>query len=254
MKKNKIISIVVLIILIISNLLLLSGCKWNSNGTKRKVEAKLKEKYNQSFSTSAVGNRWNTDHTTLWCYPTNDKDLLFEVVYYDNGKMTDDYIERKFERELERELISAMNAVNIQATCKIDIEATGRDENKNYEKMSLNEYIEDVKTECLWARLAVNADSIKTEVDAENLVNVLEKFSNKHNSVGVLIPLYFAKADQYNEVEEYFKTHTSIEDTIHNYTKNSDKSQRETTIFVNRTTGSKTEIYPISIMEAVKVH
>ena len=54
--------------------------------------------------------------------------------------------------------------------------------------------------------------------------------------------------------EEYFKKHISIEDTIHDYTKNSDKTQRETTIFVNRTKGSQTEIYPISIMEAAKVN
>lgn len=254
MKKSKRISIVFLIIMVISNLFILSGCKWNSNSIKKKVEAKLEEKYNQSFSTSAIGDRLTTDYTTLWCYPTNDKDILFEVTYYDNGEMTDDYIERKFECELERELISSLKSVNIQSTCKISIDATERDKNKNYANMSLNEYIEDVGTEYLWTRLAIDTDSIKTEEDAQTLVNALENFSNKHNSVGILTPLYFAKHEQYNEVEEYFKKHISIEDTIHDYTKNSDKTQRETTIFVNRTKGSQTEIYPISIMEAAKVN
>ena len=252
--KNKRKTIIFLMLILSCILVLLSGCKWDSKGTKKKVEAKLKEKYNQSFSTSAIGDRWDTDHTTLWCYPTNDKDILFEVTYYDNGEMTDDYIERKFECELERELISSLKDVNIQATCKIAIDATGRDKNKNYTNMSLNEYIENVKTEYLWTRLAINTDSIKMEEDANNLVNVLENFSNKHNLVKVLTRIYFIKNEQYNEVEEYFKKHTSINDTMHNYTKNTDKSQRETIICVNRTKGSQTEIYPISIMEAAKVN
>ena len=168
--------------------------------------------------------------------------------------MTDDYIERKFECELERELISSLKDVNIQATCKIAIDATGRDKNKNYTNMSLNEYIEDVETEYLWTKLAVNVDNIKNEEDAKKLVNVLEQFSSKHNSVGVLTPTYFIKNEQFNEVEEYFKKHTSINDTIVDYIKNSDKSERKTTIFVNRSKGSQTEIYPISIMEAARVN
>lgn len=251
---KKVVNILLISIIMVTTLFILTGCKWDSSRTKKKVEAKLKEKYNQSFSTSAIGDRWNTDYTRLYCYPTNDKDILFEVTYYDNGEMTDDYIERTFECELERELISSLKEVNIQAICRIDISADGRDKNKNYSNMSINEYIEDVKTVDLWTKLAINAESIKTDQDAKNLVNVIEKFSNKHNSVGVLIPTYFIKNEQYDEFVEYFKKYPDITlDMISKYANNSDKSERTTTIFVNRTKGSQTEIYPISIMEAVKV-
>lgn len=253
--KNKSRTLIILMIIFSSILVLFSGCKWDSKGTKKKVEAKLKEKYNQSFSTSAIGDRWNTDYTRLYCYPTNDKEILFEVTYYDNGEMTDDYIERKYECELERELISDLKDANIQAICRIDIAATGRDKNKNYSNMSLNEYIEDVETENLWTKLAINAESIKTDQDAKNLVNVIEKFSSKHNSVGVLIATWFIKNEQYDDCVEYFKKYPDISFTTMriDYAENSDKSERETTIYVNRTKGSQTEIYPISIMEAAKV-
>lgn len=252
---NKSRTLIIFMIILSSILVLLSGCKWDSRGTKRKVEAKLKEKYNQSFSTSAIGDRYNTNYTRLYCYPTNDKDILFEVIYYDNGEMTDDYIERKYEYELERELISALKEVNIQAICRIDISATGKDKNKNYANMSIDEYIEDVKTEALWTKMGINTDSIKTEEDAKNLVSAIEKFSSKHNSVGVLIPVFFIKDEQYNEFVDYFKKYPNITiDMIRKYANNSDESERKTTIYVNRSKGSQTEIYPTSIMEAAKVH
>lgn len=53
--------------------------------------------------------------------------------------------------------------------------------------------------------LAINIDSIKTEDDANKLVNVLESFSHKHNWVSVIATIYFIKNDQFNEVKDYFK-------------------------------------------------
>ena len=252
--RNKRKTIIFLMLILSCILVLLSGCKWDSRGTKKKVEAKLKEKYNQSFSTSAIGDRWNTDYTRLYCYPADDRSILFEVVYYDNGEMTDDYIERKCECEVEKEIVSKLKTVDVNCISKVTIWATGRDINKNYANMSVNEYLEDVKGD-LSIDLAINVESIKTEEDAEKIVKVLEEVSNNHNSVKLVSGVYFVKGEQYSDVENYFKNYTSItEASMDKFVNNSDKSRRKTVICVNRTKGSQTEIYPISIMEAAKVH
>ena len=42
------------LLVIFSLLILLSGCKWNSKATIRKVEKKLEEKYNESFRNKII--------------------------------------------------------------------------------------------------------------------------------------------------------------------------------------------------------
>lgn len=252
--KNKKKSIAIIMMVLSTCLVLLSGCKWNNEKTIKKVEAKLQEKYSESFNVKTIGDRLGTDYTKLTCYPTNNKDLIFDVTYYDNGEMEDNYILRKYTYELQKELEADLKGINVEAVSQIYISANKMDKNKNYANMSVNEYLKDLEAKQFTIPVAIDLKDVKTEKDAENITRVVESYSNKHGSIKIAVSLYFVKDEQYNEVRDYFKNQTLVTSTVMDrYIQNSDKSKRNTVITVNEVKG-KTEVHPVSIMEAITVN
>lgn len=225
------------LLVIFSLLILLSGCKWNSKATIRKVEKKLEEKYNEPFSTSAIGDRYNTDYTRLYCYPDKNKELLFNVYYYDDGRMVDYYAEARIEYDLAQELSNEIKKYNIDSVSKVVIGAEGRDESKNYLNMTAKEYLVDVKAIHLYIEMSINSDTIKSESDVENLKKAIKDFSDRYNSIEVVNAVYLIRGEQYNEVVKFYKKHTSIDDSIDDYT---DGEKRHVTILVNQEKGKVT--------------
>lgn len=237
MKSKKICAILLIIIFGIM-LVVLSGCKFDSFGTAKEVETKLEEKYNESFKTKSIGDRVNTNYTKLFCYPENNKNMLFTVYYYDDGKMTDDYTESKIIYKLNIELKAILKKKNIEFDSYLLLSSDNRDSNKDYSKMSVNEYLKDIKIDNIFIMTAVfNVDNFKTDKNIQDLKDALKEFSDNHDSIPVIIGAYFVK-DFDTVVKKYFNEYARVTDSmILDYYKNSDGSKREATIHVNKTKG-----------------
>lgn len=231
------------VVITLSTIFAISGCKWNNKATIKKVTSKLKDKYGQNFEAQSIGDRLDTKHTVLYCYPEEDDEVLFTVYYYDDEKMIDDYVERKQMKTISDELESNLKKYNIQAVVKFSMSTKNTDENKpEYLNMTVDKYINACNAESITGDIVVNIKDIQNEQDATNLANAIKQCSQNHNSIKTCVGVYFIKDDDFEEVKKKFKTQTYINASFNEYIRNSDSSDRKIYIRVNTENGDEIDI------------
>ena len=189
----------------------MTGCSVFEADTATSVKKKLNEKYGIEFDVTAMGDRINTGTATLYCFPKDNDNVHFTVIYdYSNKSITDDYLARKSAVEIDKELMdisteSTVDFASLTAFYDADYTALNGSENAfNFIKTS-------GATE-LYIHLAVNADEITNEESAQKVIDALETISHKYDSIDILAVTFFLKQDEYVKCVEELSKRTTVND------------------------------------------
>ena len=100
--RKRFLILILMVVIIMNAFSLLTGCSVFEADTATSVKKKLNEKYGIEFDVTAMGDRINTGTATLYCFPKDNDNVHFTVIYdYSNKSITDDYLARKSAVEID---------------------------------------------------------------------------------------------------------------------------------------------------------
>lgn len=208
---RRLVSLIVIGVIVMNAFALLTGCSVFEADTAKTVKKMLKEKYDMDFVVTTMGDRINTGSATLYCYPETDEGLLFTVVYdYSRKTLTDDFPARRSAKELDREIasISSNSSVNFASlTAFYDAKYDALNGNEN-----LQEFLDKSGATELYIHLAVNADNVMSETDAQQVIDALTTISNKYESINILAIVFLLDQEKYDDCVAELQKRTTVND------------------------------------------
>lgn len=208
---RRFLSIIVIGVIIMNAFALLTGCSVFEADTAKTVEKLLNEKYGMDFVVTTMGDRINTGSVTLYCHPESNESIQFTAVYdYSSKTMTDDYLARRCAVELDKEIAaissnSSVNFVSLTAFYDAKYDTLNGDEN-------VLEFIEDSGATELYIHLAINADNIESESDAQQVIDAITTVSNRYNGINILAVTFLLSQEQYEDCVTELSKRTSVND------------------------------------------
>ena len=113
---KKIISIVLLGVMMATLMSLLLGCDDVDKKTVAAIQNQLSEKYGESFTVYALGDRIGRDTVTAYVYADGDPSMLFTARLDKNGELTfDNYPYRIVCRKTDKLLTSLLSSYGIES-------------------------------------------------------------------------------------------------------------------------------------------
>lgn len=208
---RRLLSIIAIGVIIMNAFTLLTGCSVFEADTAKTVKKMLNERYGLDFEVTNMGNRINTGSVTLYCYPKNDEDIRFTAVYdYSSKELVDDYIPRVYARAVDNEISSLCSGVGIAVSSITTF--IGANSNELIECEDINDFISKSNATKLYILMAVNADDLSTEENAQHMLSSLETLSMGYGNIDILAGLFMYHSDIYNRCSDELKKATKAND------------------------------------------
>ena len=221
---RKMATIIIMGVLLITTLGL-TGCGIQTKRNLKKVlETALQERYNEEF---VCLNVWANGGPSYFgvCYPKNNRDLLFETLFIDDGEIArDEYASSLASKELEELLYNQLS--DLFQECYIKCYNYGvAEDTVTVEKIQSGEFdlyyfiktIMESQSDCNFNvsfRICINKDAgINATYEEEykrlnQAMNYIAQIGNEYKVQYKLICfLYFLPSDVYKDGIEYFNDH-----------------------------------------------
>ncbi|MBR4626793.1 MAG: hypothetical protein IKO47_03710 [Ruminococcus sp.] len=188
----------------------LTGMKEYVQGPVATVEKLLSEKYGTDFTTTHIGDRFNTETTTLFCRTADNSSPGFTVVYRPLERtITDDLPARRAASAIDSEIAEGLAGNGITAssmTVLFEAECEG-----NASVTDPAEFVEASQTKFLLTRIAVKAESL-TRTEADAVLSVLTETSRKYAGKDIKAALFLLPDAGYEECSKLFAELPRISD------------------------------------------
>jgi hypothetical protein len=126
------------VLIMVALLGMLPGCSALNDTQANKVTSALEQRYGKEFSVAKIGDRLMKASATTYCYAADQPDMWFEATLLQDGEVTDNYSERRIERQAEDELATALLAQGIRGEAHATISSFA---DMTYEDESLRDFI-----------------------------------------------------------------------------------------------------------------
>ncbi|MCI8777478.1 MAG: hypothetical protein HFK00_08855 [Oscillospiraceae bacterium] len=223
MRLRKMAAIIIMGVLLITTLGL-TGCGFQTKRNLKKVlEKALQGRYNEEF---VCLNVWANGGPSYFgvCYPKNNRDLLFEILFIDDGEISyDEYASMLASKELSKELYNQLSEVFQECyiycyNYKV-INDTVTAEKINSGEFNLDYFFETMHEQSdddlsLYYRICINKESgisATYEEEYKSLNKATQEIMKIGENHGVKLNLtfwlYFLPSDVYKDGIEYFNNH-----------------------------------------------
>ena len=204
---KKIISIVLLGVMMATLMSLLLGCDDVDKKTVAAIQNQLSEKYGESFTVYALGDRIGRDTVTAYVYADGDPSMLFTARLDKNGELTfDNYSYRIVCRKTDKLLTSQLSSFGIESIAYTTYE------NKDYSlalDISPAEYVTSTASAfCAISLVVKDTDA----VCADDLLRCVASLREQLGDILIGISVYKLSADDYNTVYDAVLHETQIFD------------------------------------------
>ena len=170
------------------------------------VTSTLRDKYNEEFVISMIGDRFNTDHVKLVVHPESDESILFTTIIDYSDEIKDDYISRIVLHKMERQLVSVLSKTDI--TCVANAVTIYDAFTKTTDKsISANVFFADNNIEKILIRVVFNGTVNSTIYD--QIVHW-----GKEYSFDIRLNGYVLNDVDYFSCKELFDKYVSVSDAM----------------------------------------
>lgn len=173
--------------------------------TVQSAQALLQSKYGVGFTADTIGDRYNTGTATLYFHPEDDSTLHFKVIYDARKKaISDNYCYAKVLRGAKQQLKAQCCEAGFEVCSELTV--LGTKFALSDPEMDYSVYLKKAKPSKLYIILAVNAADIRSEQDAERLLETLTAFQrNTAPAVKLVISVHFIPAEQFAQCRAEFE-------------------------------------------------
>jgi hypothetical protein len=187
-----------------------TGCS-NSNSTdSKKILNALDEKYEETFTIIAIGDRLGTDTITAYCQSSDEYNTVFEAKVKDDGtNLTDNYIPRKLSSRVEKIIVNIFGQKNVSVAAKVDINGVDYNSITN-SNQKLSSFISDFSPSSFTADL-VFKDGFVSQSDATQIIE--SSFKEIYSEIGntkFATELNFVKDSEFSKLRENMKKAPSV--------------------------------------------
>ena len=197
MQMKKILKKVGWILMAASFMAKLAACSLLNDKNVESACKALQEKYGESFTVSAVGDRMGTNHVKLVVCPEGDQGVLFTVTLdRESGTITDDYIVQKVNHMVDLAVENCGRGLGMELTsiCMLYADETPETEVRDWTPES---FLESNGLDRYSVFLLVD----KSTFHAEQLHRVLETVANSLQ-VDLTFRIYLLEAENYTQCVE----------------------------------------------------
>ena len=189
----------------------LQGCGLVSENTSDVVVGMLKDKYDREFISTNIGDRYNTDTATLFCYPKDNERVHFTVEYdYKNKTISDDFICRSNAVKIDDELQKALNENSMSAATFTTFRNADNDAGNISENIS--DFIKSANVNELYINSAIKASCIRSEDDIQYIIDTVKALSLRYDNIEVLFSIYTIPDDSFEKCFNDMQTTTYVND------------------------------------------
>lgn len=185
----------------------LIGCSEIDKQQAADVEKLLKEKYDQEFKATHIGERYGTasnDTVTTYLHPSDKENVVFSAVMNKDGELvSDSYIPRLISDQLNQILKEELASKGIESDTYTFIMNNEKSSfTETNPDISLDDYVTNYKPEYFSAHMIVKeTPDLTPELFESALRAVYEAGLNTDYQVGIRV----ISADEYEECLEKFK-------------------------------------------------
>jgi hypothetical protein len=209
------------VLIVTLSILNLLGCGYLDKDTAKTIEAKLHEKYGNSFAVTSIGNRYGTgsnDTVTAFCQSDEDDSFSFTVkMISDKTLLFDDYVERsvctKISQMIEDSFV--INSVKVFAFVSV---FGGNKSESNDASITIDEYISSCNPSGFSADIILEDSCISSNLNNAviTIYNSFVEIKNRYPRLIMGTELRFLPSSQFENCGKALMEEARISNTWFN--------------------------------------
>lgn len=197
-----------ILIMSMISMLYLQGCTETGRQTAREVCDVLESRYDETFTATQIGGRWNTDSAKVFVHPDNNEELMFTAVINQNTReVKDDYFVQMVNDIINKALEHNFAENHIQGTARSYVAYDDA-----YQYAERNESPEKLQEAC-GLEYYVTYIILDSEQEPEDVKEIIRKTCEEQR-ITMIAVVFDLPSDEYEACRSAMKKNPEMNETL----------------------------------------